>query len=74
VAAAAGTEPRIEFRPRPVDDPKVRRPDITRATTELGWKPEVSLQEGIRLTLPWFRQALQASRGPGEPKPSPPHQ
>jgi nucleoside-diphosphate-sugar epimerase/intein/homing endonuclease len=60
VAAAAGTEPRIEFRPRPVDDPKVRRPDINRAISELGWEPEVSLQEGIRLTLPWFRGALKA--------------
>jgi nucleoside-diphosphate-sugar epimerase len=44
-----------------VDDPKVRRPDITRATAELGWKPEVSLVEGIRLTMPWFRRALRAS-------------
>jgi UDP-glucuronate decarboxylase len=60
VAATAGTEPRIQFRPRPVDDPKVRRPDITRAVAELGWKPQVSLEEGIRLTLPWFRRALEA--------------
>jgi dTDP-glucose 4,6-dehydratase len=43
-----------------VDDPEVRRPDITRAVNELGWKPEVSLEEGIRRTLPWFRRALEA--------------
>jgi dTDP-glucose 4,6-dehydratase len=63
VARAAGVEPRIELRPRPVDDPEVRRPDITRAVTELGWKPEVSLEEGVQRTLPWFRRALEADRG-----------
>jgi len=60
VARAAGVEPRIELWPRPVDDPEVRRPDITRAVTELGWKPQVSLEEGVRRTLPWFRRALEA--------------
>jgi intein/homing endonuclease len=62
VAAEAGVEARVEFGPRPVDDPEVRRPDITRAVTELGWKPQVSLEEGVRRTVPWFRQALEASR------------
>jgi hypothetical protein len=61
VAAAAGTEPRLSFLARPVDDPEVRRPDITRATNELGWKPQVPLEEGIRLTLPWFRRAVEGS-------------
>jgi UDP-glucuronate decarboxylase len=61
VARAAGVEPRIELRPRPVDDPEVRRPDITRAVTELGWKPQVSLEEGVRRTVPWFRRALEAA-------------
>ena len=61
VAAAAGTQPGVEFLPRPVDDPEVRRPDITKAVDELGWKPEVSLEEGIRRTLPWFRRALEAA-------------
>ena len=60
VARAAGVEPRVEFRPRPVDDPEVRRPDITRAVTELGWKPQVSLEEGVQRTVPWFRRALEA--------------
>jgi len=60
VATAAGTQPRVEFLPRPVDDPEVRRPDIAKAVNELGWKPEVSLEEGIRRTLPWFRHALEA--------------
>jgi UDP-glucuronate decarboxylase len=62
VARAAGVaEPRIELRPRPVDDPEVRRPDITRAVAELGWKPQVSLEEGVQRTVPWFRRALEAS-------------
>ena len=62
VARAAGVEARIELRPRPVDDPEVRRPDITRAVTELGWKPQVSLEEGVQRTVPWFRRALEADR------------
>jgi len=48
----------IEFRPLPVDDPKVRQPDITRARTLLGWEPRVSLDEGLVSTLAYFRQRL----------------
>jgi dTDP-glucose 4,6-dehydratase len=62
VAEAAGAEVRIDFRPRPVDDPEVRRPDITRAMELLDWKPTVTLEEGIARTLPWFRRALEAER------------
>jgi nucleoside-diphosphate-sugar epimerase/intein/homing endonuclease len=60
VARAVGAEEsRVEFEPRPVDDPEVRKPDITRAMTTLDWKPSVSLEEGIERTLPWFRRALE---------------
>jgi dTDP-glucose 4,6-dehydratase len=60
VARTAGVdEVKIEYEPRPVDDPEVRRPDIERATTLLGWKPSVGLEEGIERTLPWFRRALE---------------
>ena len=72
VARAAGVEARIQPGPRPVDDPEVRRPDITRAMTELGWKPTVSLEEGIQRTVPWFRRALEADGWSGRLEPGPP--
>jgi dTDP-glucose 4,6-dehydratase len=51
----AGSRSEIVFRPLPEDDPKVRQPDITRARTLLGWEPRVDTDEGLRLTLEWFR-------------------
>jgi dTDP-glucose 4,6-dehydratase len=48
----------IENRPLPVDDPKVRQPDITRARSILGWEPRVSFEEGIRKTIEFFRGVL----------------
>lgn len=50
-----GSTSGIEFHPLPVDDPTRRRPDITRAREELGWEPEISMHEGIRRTVDWFR-------------------
>ncbi len=46
--------------PLPVDDPKVRQPDITRARTILGWEPEVSLRDGLERTVPYFRELVEA--------------
>lgn len=48
----------IENRPLPVDDPKVRQPDITRARSILGWEPRVNFDEGIRKTIEFFRGTL----------------
>ena len=48
----------IDFKPLPVDDPKVRQPDITRARTILGWEPKVSLEDGLKVTLDDFRRRL----------------
>ncbi len=45
--------------PLPVDDPKVRRPDISRARRLLGWEPKVGLREGVRRTVPYFRHRIQ---------------
>jgi dTDP-glucose 4,6-dehydratase len=55
VLEATGSASPIEFRPLPVDDPKVRRPDITRARTILGWEPRVSPEDGVGRTVAWFR-------------------
>ncbi len=51
----------IVYRPLPVDDPKVRQPDITRAREILGWEPQVSRQEGLKRTLAYFRKAVLGS-------------
>ncbi|NNJ11079.1 SDR family oxidoreductase [Chloroflexales bacterium ZM16-3] len=44
---------------RTKDDPQVRQPDITKASTILGWGPKVDLREGLERTIPWFREELQ---------------
>ena len=49
----------IEYRPLPQDDPKQRRPDITKARTLLGWEPRVGLEEGLGETLQYFRDKLR---------------
>jgi len=53
-----GTRAQIEYRPLPVDDPKVRQPDITRARNVLQWEPRVDFDEGIRKTIEYFRTRL----------------
>jgi dTDP-glucose 4,6-dehydratase len=53
-----GTKAPIAFRPLPEDDPKIRRPDITKARTLLGWEPRVPLEEGLRRTIDYFRDVL----------------
>ena len=55
-----GSSSRIVHRDLPVDDPKVRKPDITRATTLLQWAPKVSLEEGLGTTIGYFRTKLAA--------------
>jgi len=58
IVALTGSPSRIVSRPLPVDDPRVRQPDITRARTVLSWEPKVSLEEGLRATLDYFRASL----------------
>ena len=55
-----GSRSEIVFRPLPVDDPKVRQPDIGRARALLGWEPRVEIDDGLRLTVDWFREKLSA--------------
>ena len=59
-----GTKSTMEYKPLPVDDPKVRQPDITRARTILGWEPRVDFDEGITKTIDYFRGRLQAGGNP----------
>jgi len=58
VIATTGSSSRIVERPLPIDDPKVRQPDITRARTLLDWEPRVPLKEGLARTVEYFRQKL----------------
>jgi dTDP-glucose 4,6-dehydratase len=50
-----GSKSEIEFKPLPIDDPKIRRPDITKARAVLDWEPKVTLDEGITRTVDYFR-------------------
>jgi dTDP-glucose 4,6-dehydratase len=56
-----GSNSEIVFKPLPQDDPKVRRPDITKAQAVLNWEPKVGLEEGLGKTVDHFRKALLSS-------------
>jgi len=56
VAQLCGIEARLEFRPLPADDPRQRCPDITKARTQLGWQPTVTLAEGLQPTIDYLRR------------------
>ena len=58
IIQATGARSRVVFRPLPVDDPRQRQPDITRARTLLGWEPKVNLKEGLEKTIAFFRERL----------------
>jgi dTDP-glucose 4,6-dehydratase len=54
-----GSTSKIVYKPLPTDDPKQRRPDITRARTLLGWEPKVQLEEGLIKTIDYFRTKVR---------------
>jgi dTDP-glucose 4,6-dehydratase len=60
IVELTGSRSPIDFIDLPVDDPKVRRPDTTRAAELLGWQPEVPSEEGLRRTVDWFASVLRA--------------
>src|SRR5882757_1135090 len=55
-----GTKSTITHKPLPVDDPKVRQPDISRAKKILGWEPKVQFEEGIKKTIDYFKESLKS--------------
>jgi dTDP-glucose 4,6-dehydratase len=62
ILAVTGSQAPLEFRPLPQDDPKQRCPDITKARRILNWEPRVNLDEGLRLTLEYFKKRVAETR------------
>jgi dTDP-glucose 4,6-dehydratase len=62
VLELTGSESAIEYRPLPTDDPKQRRPDISRARSILGWEPRVPVRDGVARTIDYFRSLLNTDR------------
>jgi UDP-glucuronate decarboxylase len=58
IITMTGSKSRISYKPLPSDDPRQRQPDITLAGEKLGWKPNVSLDEGLKRTIEFFRKEL----------------
>jgi nucleoside-diphosphate-sugar epimerase len=58
IIRATDSRSRISFKPLPQDDPRQRRPDITRARKVLGWEPQVALAEGLVKTIDYFRRKV----------------
>ena len=56
IITLVGSTSEVVYRPLPVDDPKQRRPDITRARTLFGWEPKVGLEEGLLNTIACFKR------------------
>ena len=54
-----GQKEAVEFLPLPVDDPKVRKPDITRAKKVLGWAPTIPLDIGMKRTFDYFKARIE---------------
>ncbi len=61
IVRMTGSSSRIVYKPLPEDDPKVRKPDITRAREILGWEPKVGLDEGLTKTIDYFRGKLASA-------------
>ena len=64
VLAVTGSKSKIAYQPLPQDDPRQRRPDISKARTLLGWEPRIDLEAGLRLSLDYFRTAAFAEASP----------
>jgi dTDP-glucose 4,6-dehydratase len=58
VRRMVGTRCELSFEPLPQDDPRVRRPDLSRARDVLGWEPAIPFEEGMRRTIAWFKDRI----------------
>jgi dTDP-glucose 4,6-dehydratase len=61
IQARFGDEVKIEYKPLPSDDPKLRQPDIAKAKKVLGWEPRVGLHEGLGVTIDYFRNKISGA-------------
>jgi len=66
VVELTGSRSKLVFRPLPADDPKQRRPDISRAKAELGWRPTTPLREGLEKTIGYFEELLRQNDEPND--------
>ena len=62
VIELTGSKSTLEHLPLPPDDPKQRRPDITRARNTLGWEPKIALREGLQRSIPYFERVLRGQK------------
>jgi len=67
VIAMTGSKSKLSFHPVPTDDPRQRRPDISRANELLGWEPRTELKDGLQRTIDYFERALSTARVPVSP-------
>ncbi|MEM4389300.1 MAG: UDP-glucuronic acid decarboxylase family protein [Candidatus Micrarchaeia archaeon] len=58
ILAETGSKSKIVFRPLPIDDPRRRRPDITKIARAIGWRPVTPLRAGLRATIAWFKERM----------------
>ena len=61
VLEVSGSKSKLSFQPLPQDDPRQRRPDISKAQRRLGWEPKIDLRTGLRMSLDYFKAEVQAS-------------
>jgi dTDP-glucose 4,6-dehydratase len=59
VLKVTGSRSPISYEPLPQDDPKQRRPDISKARELLGWEPKIDLESGLKLSIAYFQQAIE---------------
>jgi UDP-glucuronate decarboxylase len=64
VLELTGSKSKLVFRPLPTDDPKQRKPDISRAEAELGWRPTIPLRDGLEKTIRYFDELLRRNAEP----------